>query len=214
MAPADRGPFISGVVLAAGTATRMGRVKQILPLAGRPLLRHVIDAALGSSLAEVIVVLGHRAAEVEAAVRIDGEQRLRFVTNHDYASGQGSSLRVGLDAVDPSAVAAAVLLADQPGVTPNLIDRVIEQFGREGRPVVRPAYLARGRRVPGHPVLLDRRIWGDLDALRGDEGVRAVLAQHPGWLSEVLIEGELPRDVDTVEDYESLAAESAPVRPG
>ncbi len=197
--------FISGIVLAAGASTRMGRPKQLLPLAGAPLLQHVLDQAAASCLDEVIVVLGHRAEEVWPALRVPSGRRLRLAVNPDYAQGLSTSLCAGLRSASPRAIAAAVLLGDQPGVTPALIDRVAAAFRAGDSPVVRPVYRRAGRRpVPGHPVVLARSVWPEVDALTADEGVRALLAAHPDWLLVVPLDEEPPADIDTMEDYQRV----------
>jgi molybdenum cofactor cytidylyltransferase len=181
----------------------MGRPKQLLPLGDRPLLQHVVDAAVASCLDEVIVVLGHCAAEIRAAA--DLCDPVRVITNPSYGEGQSSSLHAGLRAASPCAAAAAILLGDQPHVTARLIDRMVEAFLGAGAPVVRPVYSASdGRRVPGHPVLLARRIWPTVEGLRGDQGARGLLSAHPDWLLEVPVEGEPPSDIDTWEDYQHV----------
>lgn len=212
MGPADdnRRPFLSGIILAAGTSTRMGRAKQLLPLENRPLLQHVVDATVASCLDEIILVLGHRAEEIHAAIHCPA--RVRVVTNADYAEGQSTSLRAGLRAASSRGEAAAVLLGDQPRVTAPLIDRVAAAFADSAACVVRPVYSGvGGHNVPGHPVFLARRIWPDIDKLRGDQGARALLVAHPEWLLEVAIDGEeAPRDVDTWEDYRYSVGSAAP----
>ena len=195
--------FLSGLILAAGSSTRMGQPKQLLPLDGRPLLQHVVDAVAASRLDEIILVLGHRAQEIEGALRFPPQRTVRIVTNPDYAEGQSTSLRLGLRTASAEAQAAAILLGDQPQITTALIDRVAAAFATANAPIVRPAYTdARGRRVPGHPVFLARRIWPDVETLRGDQGARALLTAHPDWLVEVPIEGDPTPDIDTWEDYQ------------
>jgi molybdenum cofactor cytidylyltransferase len=96
-----------------------------------------------------------------------------------------------------------VLLGDQPHVTHRVIDRVAEAFLAGGLPVARPVYSGPGGGpVPGHPVLLARRIWPELDALRGDQGARDLLRSRPDRLLELPVEGEPPADLDTWEDYQ------------
>jgi molybdenum cofactor cytidylyltransferase len=194
--------FLSGVILAAGASTRMGRPKQLLSLGDRPLLQHVLDQAAASRLDEVIVVLGHRAPEVRAAIRIPPGRAVRAVVNPDGAGGQSASLGLGLRSADPRAAAAAVLLGDQPHVTDRLIDRVAEAFLAGDSPAARPVYSSSdGGHAPGHPVFLARRIWPELYELRGDQGARALLSSRPEWVLEVPVEGEPPADLDTWEDY-------------
>ena len=204
-----RHPFLSGVILAAGSSTRMGRTKQLLTLENRPLLQHVVDAAAASRLDEIILVLGHRAEEIRAA--IDCPARVRVVVNTAYAEGQSTSLCAGLRSASPGAQAAAVLLGDQPRVTAQLIDLVATAFAKSAACVARPVYAGvGGGRVPGHPVFLARRVWPETTKLRGDQGARALLLAHPEWLCEVSVAGEAPPDVDTWEDYRSSAGCAAP----
>lgn len=205
-------PFLSGVVLAAGASTRMGWPKQLLPLGDRCLLERVVDEVAGSRVNEIILVLGHGAEEIRGNIRLpEAERPCRVVLNHDYGQGQSGSLKLGLGATDPRAVAAAILLGDQPGVTHALIDRVVAAFLAAGLPAARPVYDGAGRgRVPGHPVVLARRLWPHVDALAGDEGARALLAAHPEWLLEVPVEGQAPADVDTEEDYRRAVVVAVP----
>lgn len=207
------GAFASAVVLAAGASARMGCAKQLLPLRGRPLLQHVLDAAAAAGLDEIVLVLGPRAAEIGPALRLPHERVVRVVDDPACASGQAASLRAGLRAADPRAAAAVVLLGDQPGVGAGLIERVLAAFRAGHAPAARPVYGAPGgARTPGHPVVLARRLWPALAGLRGDEGARALLAAHPEWLLEVEVEGEPPADLDTREDYRQ-ALQRADARP-
>jgi molybdenum cofactor cytidylyltransferase len=163
----------------------------------------VLDAAAASCLSEVILVLGHRAQEVRGAIQLPSGRRIRVVVNPNYARGQSTSLRLGLRSADERAVAAAILLGDQPQITGLLIDRVAAAFRTADSPVVRPTYSGSGgRRVPGHPVFLARRIWPEIERLRRGRGAGALLVAHPDWLLEVPMEGEPPTDIDTWEDYQ------------
>jgi len=197
--------FLSAVVLAAGSSTRMGRPKQLLPFGDRPLLQVVVDAALASCIQEIVVVLGDHADEIREALRLSERDRVRVVVNPDYRLGQSTSLRLGLRSLDRRVDAAAVLLGDQPGVTTALIDRVARESGRSDAPIARPVYRNdAGDRIPGHPVFLARRIWGQVERLRGDQGARSLIKANPDWLAEIPVEGKLPRDIDTPEDYRAI----------
>jgi molybdenum cofactor cytidylyltransferase len=207
MTPTDAGgtaPFVSGVVLAAGLSTRFGRPKQLLPVGDRCLLRCVLDAALASRLDEVVVVLGHCADEVRAALSCESDPRVSLVVNPLYATGQSTSLRCGLRAADERALAAAILLGDQPEVGPKLIDAVLAAFLASDRPGARPVYSDAGD-VPGHPVLLAREIWPEIESQSGDRGARGLFAEHPDWLLRIPVGGRPPTDVDTREDHRRLA---------
>lgn len=196
---------VCGIVLAAGAGTRMdGRVKQLLPLAGRPLLQHTIDAAAAAGIEDVRIVLGHALEEIAARIRLPPGAEI--VANPLHARGQSTSLRAGLTAAPEGSRAALVLLGDQPEVRVEAIREVIDWYFVHGSSVVRAAY--RGR--PAHPVLLARSAWSGVEALRGDVGARELVATHLGVADLAEVGGDPPEDVDTSEDYERLLARSRP----
>ena len=197
--------FVTGIVLAAGASRRMGRPKQLLPYGGRTLLAHVVEQATASRLDEIVVVLGHRADEVQRTAGIAGD-RVRMVANDRYEQGLGSSLTKGLEAADARAGAAAILLADQPGVSHRLIDRVLDAAAASDQPIVRPVFKsASGGRMLGHPVVLARVVWRWLDSSAGDAGARRLIESRPQWVTEVELEGDSYIDIDTPEDYYEAA---------
>lgn len=190
--------MLTGIVLAAGTSSRLGRPKQLLEWRGKPLLQHVVEAAADAGLDEVLVVIGHAADEVEAGLALP--PRARVVVNPDYARGQSTSLRAGLQTASDEARAALVLLGDQPQISPDAIRAVVRAYEDGGGPVVQARY--RGR--PSHPVLFDRAVWAEISSVEGDKGARDVLHEHPDWVVGVELPGDPPPDVDTEEDYERL----------
>lgn len=188
------------VVLAAGTASRLGRPKATLMWRRKPLLEHVLAAVEASALAGGVVVLGHASRDIRRAVTLPDE--MQAVVNPAYASGQASSLRCGLAALAEDTDAAAVLLADQPTISAPAIDAVVAAWRDGSGPVVRARY----RDGPGHPVLLARSVWPEIATLEGDTGARPLLAAHPEWLAEVDVDGDAPPDVDTWADYRALVS--------
>lgn len=167
-------PRVAAVVLAAGRSTRFGGSNKLLAeVDGEPMVRHAVRAALGSHAAETIVVTGHMADAVEAAL---AGMPVRFVRNPDFADGQSTSVKAGIAAVREDCEAALVLLGDMPRVTTATVDRIIGAYSPPtGALVVVPT--ADGRR--GNPVLWSRRFFRDLQALTGDTGARQLLAANP-----------------------------------
>lgn len=190
------------VVLAAGTASRLGRAKALLEWRGKPLLQHVLDAVAASQLDGGVLVLGARAETIRQAVALP--QGVAVALNPAYSSGQASSLRSGLESLAPDTAAAVVLLGDQPTLDPAAIDAVVGAHQEGLGPVVRARYHDGGS---SHPVLFDRQVWEALTTLTGDTGARPLLRRHPEWLREVSVAGSTPDDVDTWEDYERLVNE-------
>jgi len=166
----DARPAIAAIVLAAGRSRRYGAANKLLACyRGRPLVTHVVRAALASHARPVWVVTGHDAGGVRRALR---GQRHGVHLSHNPAAARGmaGSLRCGLRRLGPSIAAAVVCLGDMPGVRAGDIDRLINAY-RAGDKAVVPVH--HGRR--GHPVLLARPLFARLCQLRGDQGARAVL---------------------------------------
>jgi molybdenum cofactor cytidylyltransferase len=186
---------ISGIVLAAGAGRRFGGTKQVVPYRGRPLAQHAIDALASAGVGEVVVVTGHDAEQVEALVL---PPQGRFVRNPDHATGQSSSLAVGLHDLAEDSEGAVVLLADQPGVTDAEVRALIDAFTLSRSRIVRIAY-ADG---PG-PALLSREVYAEAGHLHGDVGARALMASHPDWVEEVDVPFRAPPDIDRPSDLPS-----------
>jgi molybdenum cofactor cytidylyltransferase len=194
---------ITGVILAAGRSSRLGRPKQLLSLFGEPLLRRVVRNAAASDLDAVLLVLGHQAAEIEPAV---GEWGQRVVVNPDYLEGQSTSLRVGLGAIDPLSEAVVFLLGDQPQVGPEIINALIARYRATGAPIVMPSYGG----IAANPVLFAFDLFPELAQVTGDEGARAIVKRHADRVAMVPVsDGPPPRDVDTEADYQTLLEELA-----
>lgn len=194
-------PDVAAIVLAAGRGTRFGPGPKLLaPLAGRPLVVHVADAALASGARPVVVVLGHHAAAVREAL---SGRDLRFVDNPDYAQGLSTSVKAGWAALPAGAEAALVLLGDMPLVTARLIEGCIAAWRAAGRPAALVPTHG-GRR--GNPVLLSRALAPAIAALSGDAGAgpalrgRADVVEWPAGTPAILA------DIDTTE---ALAAAQA-----
>jgi molybdenum cofactor cytidylyltransferase len=184
---------ISGIVLAAGTGSRFGGTKQLALFGGKPLVQYAVDALAGAGVGELVVVTGHDAQEVEAALRMPPQAR--FIRNDRYRDGQSTSLAAALHALDGGSEAAVVLLADQPGVTDAEVRLLVDAYHRTRARIVRIRY-ADG---PG-PALLSREVYAEAGHLHGDVGARLLMASHPEWVEEVEVPFAAPRDVDTPDD--------------
>lgn len=198
---------VAGIVLAAGGSTRFGQPKQLLDWNGVPMVTHVADVALAAELSPVIVVLGHAAEDVQAAL---ARRPVRIATNWRWEEGLGTSVQTGLAALPPDTDAAIFLPCDQPGMTPDLLRRLVARFGETGAPIVCPVY--QGRRAS--PTLFARPLFRELAGITGDEGGRTLILRYPDAVETVEVENpDLLVDVDTPEEYEQQRPRSVPPSP-
>jgi molybdenum cofactor cytidylyltransferase len=193
-------PRVAVLLLAAGKSTRMGGPNKLLQETdGAPLVVHAAKAALASQAVEVVVVLGHMADQVKAAIDhgIGTSTKLRFVTNAEFADGLSTSVRTGIAALGKDIDAAIVQLGDMPGVGSGLLDRLMAAFSPvEGRSICVPT--VNGKR--GNPVLWDRRFFAEIAKVSGDTGAKHLIGEHADLVCEVEMAGEAAiTDIDTPE---------------
>jgi molybdenum cofactor cytidylyltransferase/nicotine blue oxidoreductase len=204
---------VAAAVLAAGRGSRLGgdAAKPLLEWRGRPLVAWAVDAALGSDLRPLVVVVGYRGDEVRAALAdssraprssrtpVGVDTEMIVVENPDWEEGIASSVRAALVALTPIPTVDAVCigLADQPMVGVGAYRRLAAHPG--SAPIAAAVYGGE----PGNPVKLARNLWGDALQLRGDVGARALMRDHPVDLVECGDTGSAD-DVDTLEDLERL----------
>jgi molybdenum cofactor cytidylyltransferase len=189
---------IGAVILAAGTSSRMGATKQLLRMGDATLLTRVLTTVRSSRIDEIVLVLGHEAAAIEASI---DARNLKLVINERYREGMASSLAAGLAALTPQISAAFIVLADQPFVLPNTLDQLIAAYDATRAPIVMPTH--NGTR--GNPVLLDRSIFSEITALKGDVGARAIFANHMEEIQKVPVDDPgILVDFDNQEDWEKF----------
>ncbi len=198
---------VGAVLLAAGAGARLGgRPKVLLELGGVPLVMRQLVALSGAGVDEVVVVLGHHADAVEAAVR---PFPITLARNHSPDDGQASSVRIGLQALSPKLDAVIVALADQPLIDAQDIVTLISAFKQRGNAsmVVPRVATAGGHAEPGNPVIFDAALRDEWLAGDTDAACRRWRQDHPErvrWLDT-----DNPRyrvDIDTPEDLDRFAA--------
>jgi molybdenum cofactor cytidylyltransferase len=193
---------VAAIVLAAGASTRYGQPKQLLPVGGKTMLQHVVDVVLASPVDQTIVVLGHRADEIEANVRqgllTAADTPADIVTNEEWEAGLSTSVQAGLRAVRPDVQAALFVLADQPAITPEIIAALLGRYRETGASIVVPTY--QGQR--GNPALFDCSLFAELMKGRDDQGGRQLIDVYGDRIERVEVGSEAVLvDVDTEEDY-------------
>ena len=203
-------PFVAGLVLGAGSSSRLGQPKQLLTYRDKPLLQTAVDTALAARFDQVVVAIGGAAPQVRTQVDFGSA----IVTeNVAFTSGCSSSIVAALAAVEPQADGLVLLLGDQPGVTIETINTMIDLFstdpesdsGSEPPPALS---VCRYQDGPGHPFAFSAEVFADLAELQGDKAVWKLLESGLYPVTEVSRPGPIPPDVDTWEDYEALLQEN------
>lgn len=196
--------FLSAVVLAAGSATRMrGTNKLLLEIDGRPLVRIVIEALRQGGVDELIAVLGHQAERVRAVL----PPGVEVVINKEHATGMASSIRCGVQAVCPQAQGVYIALADMPQISPALIAALREPFEKATAPmIVTPIFAGR----QGNPVVFSRALFPELLRLSGDRGAKHLLARHEDKVIKVKWrDRSIFADIDTPAAWEQIMSKIA-----
>lgn len=190
---------VAALILAAGGSTRLGRPKQLEQWGVSRLLGHVVAQTASFPVDETWVVLGSGIDEILESVDL-GEAGV--IENPEWEEGIASSIRVGLDALLQLSRCdvALIVLGDQPNVSPQVVEELLNSHRKSDQPVSVPKY----RYSTGNPVLVDRSLWPRLMSLEGDEGANRLWQAHPEWVNEVWFPDTAPRDVDTNDDVVEL----------
>ncbi len=195
----DEGSFqcpVAAVILAAGSATRMGSEKLELEIRGSAILEHTLEQVKAAGLSQVVVVTRPGSPWRE---RFAGMEGCSVIENREHTSGIAASLKAGLQAVNGAAQGVIFALGDQP-LIPAAAYRLLADTHRRTLPLVTiPVYMSK----QGNPLLFDRRSWPLLRKLQGDTGGRQIL---PRLLDSEVSRVEMPfpeilLDIDTPADY-------------
>ena len=194
---------VAAIVLAAGESSRMGRPKQLLNYEGTSLVRRIVTTCLRAKVSRVIIVLGAFAGEV--AEELSGLD-VETVYNPGWKEGMSSSIRTGINMIKENGDqvdCALLLVADQPFISEDIINRVFEEYRSSLKSIVACEY---GHTI-GTPVLFERLHFSALKSLKGAEGAKKLLKQYSKEVHLVPFPlGAV--DIDTLKDYHHLIGEA------
>lgn len=182
------------ILLAAGGSSRFGTPKQLFIFEGKSLLRRAAERAAAAAQT-VVVVLGSNAKEAKTEL---GDLNINTCVNGNWAEGLSSSIRAGLDSIlkiEPAISGAAIVLCDQPFVTTEQIDHLIQHFRAADSLIVASRY----DETIGVPAVFSADLFDELCRLEGDKGARALIQKHISQVTFI----ELPEagiDIDTPDD--------------
>jgi len=192
----------AGIILAAGMSTRFGGPKQLQKLKDRYLLDWVLDAALGSQLECLILVLGHHFEAIRKALGDSlHHPSLKVVNNPHYREGLSTSLRTGVSHIQHDFSSVMFLLADQPLLNSEIIDLLLARFHGSQKDICVPIYQGLQR----NPAIFSNRFFNRLMSIEGDIGARKLIQSHPERVLYIEIDDPLCFfDIDTADDLKKL----------
>lgn len=189
--------MLSAIILAAGESKRMGQNKFLLPWGEKKMLEQTLATYSQSPLDEIILVLGYEAERILAEITTSA---IKVVINPAFKEGMSSSLRCGLLAVGQHTAGILIALGDQPGIDRKVVIKLVSAFHDlyPRHNIFVPIYNGR----PGHPVILSKKFFPDIQKLTGDIGGRHILRRNEKEIFEVQVETEaILWDIDTMTDY-------------
>jgi molybdenum cofactor cytidylyltransferase len=190
--------MISAILLAAGLSRRMGDFKQLLQFRGKSFVECCVDNLLAAGVDDLVVVTGHRDAEVRQAL---ASRKIKFIFNADYQAGMSSSIKCGVQALEEKTEALLIALADQPHIHSSSISKVIAAYAKERPLLVVPTYANRR----GHPIILDGKLRAEILTLDPSQGLRQVVHRHQDQALYLEMQNDsVLLDFDYPQDYENF----------
>jgi molybdenum cofactor cytidylyltransferase len=191
---------ITGIILAAGTSSRMGSTnKLLLKYRDHTIIQEVLDQLSNSNVDDILIVTGFESSCIKELLADRITDRVRLIHNENYHLGRAESIKCAIRMIRGKADAALFMVADKPQVTSELINTVIDRF-REDRPPMLYVEAPQGR---GHPVIFSETVFDDLLMLEGDCVGNELVAKYRDDL--ITVKDETPQiDIDTDADYHEL----------
>ena len=186
---------IWAIILAAGESGRMGVPKMLLPFDGTAMIEKVISNVTASKVGNIIVVVG---AGKEAIIEKIGKLGVKYCYNDNYRDGMLSSVKCGFASLPSDFKAVLVFQGDQPLITPEVINAVIDTYLSSGKGIVIPVYNDRR----GHPLLVDVKYRHEIEKITPDEGLHSLQSKFADDVQDVKTdEPGILRDFDTFDEY-------------
>lgn len=188
------------VILAAGASSRMGKIKQLLPLEDTTMLKSSIHMAMSSEVGDVYVVLG---ANRETIISEISEMNIKMIVNEDWEDGLGKSIASGVSNIsNENYDGVFIILADQVMIKAEHLIGLSNLQKRGNSDIIKSVY---GEKLYGPPAYFGKIYFDELKTLTGDEGARSIFMKYDDQVVTFPCpEGRL--DLDTIEDYAEFMA--------
>jgi molybdenum cofactor cytidylyltransferase len=197
--------MISAILLAAGESLRMkGANKLSKEIDDVPVIKYAVKNILGSSIDELIIVLGHEKSIIENI--IEKNKKIKFIYNENYKSGMASSIKKGLNNISKNSEAFFICLGDMPNVNQNIYNKLIKSrynynkklSSEKKKEIIVPTF----ERKNGNPILFSKFMTKEVLNIDGDVGAKEILELNKNKILYVPIKNSgITLDFDTEEDF-------------
>lgn len=197
--------MISSILLAAGESSRMeGENKLVKKINGIPLINYSVKNILGSSIDELVIVLGHEKSIIQNLIKEN--KKIKFIYNEDYKSGIASSIKKGLNIITKKAEAFFICLGDMPNVNQNIYNKLIKtrnNYNKKLQPgkkkeIIIPTY----EKVDGNPVLFSKFMKEKIMNINGDFGAKKIIEMNKSKILYIPVKNSgVTLDFDTRKDF-------------
>ena len=191
---------IVGVLLAAGSSSRMGKPnKLLLEYKNHTILEEVITQLLNSELDSLIIITGHESKKIEILIEKFSSDKIISLYNENYKSGRASSIRCAVQHNLKQGKSLLFMVADKPMVSCGLINKALQKF-QDDNPDILYVQTPNGR---GHPIIFSEKMFQELLNLDGDVTGNSLVEKHTS--STVVLHDEmLQQDIDTYDEYQAF----------
>ena len=187
---------ITALLLAAGGSSRLGQPKQLVLFNNEFLINYIVDQIRRGGISDIRIVLGSHFSEIKEQIK---DKRLEVIRNLYWEEGISSSIKCGLNNLEPETEAVIIFIVDQPFLKPELITQILQRFSTSKANII--AACVSGQIV--HPVLYRKEVFLKLMELKGDIGGKAIFANEYvetiNWKDEKLL-----LDIDSFDDLEKI----------
>ena len=197
--------MISSILLAAGLSSRMnGENKLTKKIKGIPLINYTIKNILGSSVNELIIVLGHEKEAIENL--IEKNKKIKVVYNKEYKNGISTSIKIGLKNISKYTEAFFICLGDMPSVNQNIYNKLIKaryNYNKKlNRKHKKDIFIPVYDEINGNPILFSSLMKSQIMSLEGDKGAKTIVNSNSDKALSIKINNKsVIEDFDTSESF-------------
>ncbi|MGD9580669.1 MAG: NTP transferase domain-containing protein [Vampirovibrionia bacterium] len=193
---------IVAIVMAAGLSSRMGKFKQLLPYKDKTVLTYILSELLASKVSNTYVVIGHNNQQV--LEKVSG-YKVQTIYNPDYQEGMHTSVMCGVNAIDQDCDGFMVVLGDQPEISFNLVNSLIDYKQQSDKGIIIPSFNFKA----GHPVVFDKKYIPLVSEINPESGLKSLVSANKHDIDYMNVTDEsILIDIDTPSDYEKLVKRS------